>query len=324
MLFKRKRKSSIIWIQIWRTNLNPALNDSALVLKCNRLNKNQLRKIFIGKVIQIAASWCEVWTQEFFAGWETEANSKNSRKTQSPIKNNNHEVTFYFRVLPFTSWTGIWKYKLKSLGKTRNGSETSRNRGSWNTPGTPSRHPEFPVIPPWRARPIPKRMAHEGFTIFFNKYLLPKLMSTVFESITHKIHLFWFLSCLVFFDFDILSLIKKKKYFFVLAFHIDFSGNLWFPKFIIALDISNGVFDFQNEIDMDLTHVTASLQWVVSDTQGQDTQTHIIAGRDREGVLSEEAVSTFIRTVAKTAKFKQKYLFQRRNYRTSRFSLKTH
>ena len=29
---------------------------------------------------------------------------------------------------------------------------------------------------------------------------------------------------------------------------------------------------------MDLTHVTASLQWVVSDTQGQDTQTHIIAG----------------------------------------------
>ena len=167
-------------------------------------------------------------------------------------------------------------------------------------------------------------MAHEGFTIFFNKYLLPKLMSTVFESITHKIHLFWFLSCLVFFDFDILSLIKKKKYFFVLAFHIDFSGNLWFPKFIIALDISNGVFDFQNEIDMDLTHVTASLQWVVSDTQGQDTQTHITAGRDREGVLSEEAVSTFIRTVAKTAKFKQKYLFQRRNYRTSRFSLKTH
>ena len=111
LLFKRRRKSSNIWIQIWRTDLNPALNDSALVLKCNRLNKNQLQKIFIGKVIQIAASWCEVWTREFFAGWETEANSKNSRKTQSPIKNNNHEVTIYFRVLPCTSWTGIWKYK---------------------------------------------------------------------------------------------------------------------------------------------------------------------------------------------------------------------
>ena len=69
---------------------------------------------------------------------------------------------------------------------------------------------------------------------------------------------------------------------------------------------------------MDLTHVTASLQWVVSDTQGQDTQTHIIAGRDREGVLSEEAVPTTIRTVAKTVKLKQKYLFQRRNfYRTT-------
>ena len=75
---------------------------------------------------------------------------------------------------------------------------------------------------------------------------------------------------------------------------------------------------------MDLTHVTASLQWVVSDTQGQDTQTYIMAGRDGEGVLSEEAASTTIRTVAKTVKLKQKYLFQRRNYRTSRFSLKTH
>ena len=136
----------------------------------------------------------------------------------------------------------------------------------------------------------------------------------------------YFDSCLVLFSLILIFCLwlKRKNIFFVLAFHIDFSGNLWFPKFIIALDISNGVFDFQNEIDMDLTHVTASLQWVVSDTQGQDTQTHIIAGRDREGVLSEEAVSTFIRTVAKTAKFKQKYLFQRRNYRTSRFSLKTH
>ena len=42
-----------------------------------------------------------------------------------------------------------------------------------------------------------------------------------------------------------------------------------------------------------------------------------MAERDREGVLSEEAVPTTIRTVAKTVKLKQKYLFQRTNYRTT-------
>ena len=75
---------------------------------------------------------------------------------------------------------------------------------------------------------------------------------------------------------------------------------------------------------MDLAHLTTSLQWVVSDAQGQDTQTHIMAERDRDGVLSEEAASTTIRTVAKTVKLKQKYLFQRRYYRTSCVSLKAH
>ena len=36
----------------------------------------------------------------------------------------------------------------------------------------------------------------------------------------------------------------------------------------------------------------------VSNTQGQDTQSYnIMAQRDREGVLSEEAASTTIRTV---------------------------
>ena len=39
-------------------------------------------------------------------------------------------------------------------------------------------------------------------------------------------------------------------------FHFDFSANLLFLKFI-ALDFSNGVLDFQNEIDMDITYVTA-------------------------------------------------------------------
>ena len=248
-------KSSNIWIKIWRTNLNPALNDLALVLKCNRLNKNQLQKIFIGKVIQIAASWCEVWTREFFAGWETEANSKNSRKTQSPIKNNNHEVTFYFRVLPCTSWTGIWKYK-KKIPREKPGTgpkhpETLLEHPR-NTPGTPTGHPEFPGIPPWRARPSPKRMAHEGFNIFSINIFYPNWCLPC--SRVSLIKFTYFDSCLVFFVFDILSLIKKKKNFVcVLVFHIDFSGNLWFPKFIIALDFSNGVFDFQNDIEMDVT-----------------------------------------------------------------------
>ena len=46
-------------------------------------------------------------------------------------------------------------------------------------------------------------------------------------------------------------------------FHFDFSANLLFLKFI-ALDFSNGVLDFQNEIDMNITHVTAL---VVDDQQ---------------------------------------------------------
>ena len=127
-----------------------------------------------------------------------------------------------------------------------------------NTPGTPSEHPAFPGIPPWLARPSPKRMAHEGFTIFSINIFYPNWCLPCSRVSLIKFTSLY--SCLVFFDFDILSLIKKKKYFFALVFHIDFSGNLWFPKFIIALDFSNGVFDFQNEIDMDLTHVTASLQ----------------------------------------------------------------
>ena len=71
---------------------------------------------------------------------------------------------------------------------------------------------------------------------------------------------------------------------------------LIFPKFV-AFDFSNGVFDFQNELNMDLTHVTAS---VVASQQylRPDTQTYITAEQDREGALSEEAASTTFRTVA--------------------------
>ena len=47
-----------------------------------------------------------------------------------------------------------------------------------------------------------------------------------------------------------------KFFFFVSVFHFDFSANLLFLKFI-ALDFLNGVLDFQSDIDMDITHVTA-------------------------------------------------------------------
>ena len=63
--------------------------------------------------------------------------------------------------------------------------------------------------------------------------------------------------------------------FFVLVFYFDFPANLWFPNFI-ALDFWNGVLDFQNGIDTDLIHVTAS---VVVDQKylRPDTQTYIMA-----------------------------------------------
>ena len=66
---------------------------------------------------------------------------------------------------------------------------------------------------------------------YFSEYL-PNLMSTVFEEyftvlplcfcITYKFP--YFDSGLVFFDFDILSLIRKDICVFVLVFHFDFSA----------------------------------------------------------------------------------------------------
>ena len=72
------------------------------------------------------------------------------------------------------------------------------------------------------------------------KYLLPIIDVYCVRGVS-LIKFTYFDSCLV----DILSLIKKKKHFFVLVFHFDFPANLWFPNFI-ALDFSNGGFDFQN------------------------------------------------------------------------------
>ena len=63
-------------------------------------------------------------------------------------------------------------------------------------------------------------------------------------------------------------------------FHIDFSGNLRVQKFFIALDFSNGVFDFQNEIDVDLTHVTASV--VGGQRYSRPGDSDIYQGRTRQ------------------------------------------
>ena len=142
----------------------------------------------------------------------------------------------------------------------------NKNKNPWEKTGTGPKHPETLLEHP-RNTPgtpgIPRNTPLTGQTLtqadgpwgiynFLINIFYPIWCLPCSRSITHKIHLFWF--CLVFFVFDILSLIKKYIYIFcVLMFHIDFSGNLWFPKFIIALDFSNGVFDFQNDIEMDVT-----------------------------------------------------------------------
>ena len=58
----------------------------------------------------------------------------------------------------------------------------------------------------------------------------------------------------------------------------------------IAHDFSNGVFYFQNKIDADLP-MWQRQKWVVSNSQGQDTQTNIMAKRDREGVFRGSSVN---------------------------------
>ena len=65
---------------------------------------------------------------------------------------------------------------------------------------------------------------------YFTEYL-PNLMSTVFEGyyscvFVSLIKFTYFDSGLAFFDFDILSLIRKDIYFFVLVFHFDYSAKL--------------------------------------------------------------------------------------------------
>ena len=65
---------------------------------------------------------------------------------------------------------------------------------------------------------------------YFSEYL-PNLMSTVFEEyyscvFVSLIKFTFFDPGLVFFGFDILSLIRKDIYIFVVVFHFDFSAKL--------------------------------------------------------------------------------------------------
>ena len=80
----------------------------------------------------------------------------------------------------------------------------------------------------------------------------------------------------------VLCLWLKRKIFFVIVSHFDFSALVSLISESIAHDFSNGVFYFQNEIDVDLP-IWQRQKWVVNNSQGQDTQTNIMAKRDREG-----------------------------------------
>ena len=123
----------------------------------------------------------------------------------------------------------------------------------------------------------PKRMAHKGFTIFSLNIFYPIWCLPCSRSITCKIHLFWFLSCLLALIL-IFFLWLKRKIVFVLVFHLFFQ--LIFSKFI-TFDFANGVFDFQNEIDMDLTHVTASVV-VTSQQHSRPRHSDLYHGRTRQ------------------------------------------
>ena len=67
---------------------------------------------------------------------------------------------------------------------------------------------------------------------------------------------------------------------------------------------------------MDLTDVTAAV--VLSQQYSRPGHSDIFRGRTRQrGCSFRGSYPTTIRTVAKTVKLKKKYLFQRRNYRTT-------
>ena len=139
-------------------------------------------------------------------------------------------------------------------------------------------------------------MAHKGFTIFSLNIFYPIWCLPCSRSITYKIHLFWFLSC-----FLALILIfcpwLKRKISFALVFHFDFPANLskiysvWFLKWRFWFSKWAKYGPYPREVGK----IPSA---IVSNTQGQDTQTYITAEKDREGALSEKAASTTFRTVA--------------------------
>ena len=93
----------------------------------------------------------------------------------------------------------------------------------------------------------------------------------------------------------------------------------------IALDFSNGVFDFQNETDMDLTQDGDSFSSGWSAILKAGTLRHMSwpNERDREGLFRGSCLNNH-QSSRINVKRKQKYLFQRRNYRTLRSSPKAH
>ena len=78
---------------------------------------------------------------------------------------------------------------------------------------------------------------------------------------------------------EIMNSLRLREKYFVLLFHFDFSANFLFPKFIV-LTFPNSVFDFQNDVDMDLTHVTASV--VGGQQYSRSGNSDIYHGRTRQ------------------------------------------
>ena len=83
--------------------------------------------------------------------------------------------------------------------------------------------------------------------------------------------------------------------------------HFWFPKFV-AFDFSNGVFDFQNETDMDLIHVTVSVGGKpYSGTGGHSRNGHITTERGSKGILVKNGDVPLDRVCVSQGRFQNCY-----------------
>ena len=141
-------------------------------------------------------------------------------------------------------------------------------------------------------------------------------MSAVLEEYHLDLQLFLIL---VLFSLILIFCLQKKNIFC-------FSVSFWF--FILSLNFKvycplflKWRFDFQNEINMDLTHVTASV--VGGQQYPRPGHSNIYHGRtSREGVFRGSCLNNHQGSYIKV-KLKRKNLLTG-NYRTSRFSPKSH